>query len=439
MTLQEFVDLAKHPEEEILRYQRAGLLDPDGDGRFDEYDVLRLRMILVRLDEGLSVEDILAGIRELPTAPVLFPPPGGGYSIEDAAIKTDLHPDLIVEVRTALGFPGHQLDEYDLRALEAVKTMIDGGMPEEIIMQGARVLGDAMRRFAETEIRLTHAYVHEPLAREGLDGREVARRAHQLVETAVMPVIEPLILFVHAKHLMRASVEDALYHLESADKPSVGNTIDSTILFVDLSSFTTIAHVHGDEVAANILERFDGLVRTLVLQHHGTLVKQIGDAFMLAFGRPADAVGFALDLGKRTENEVDFPPIRIGIHAGPVLYRVGDYVGNTVNIASRIATSAMPHEIVVTQPVASEAQAAGIRVEEAGVRILRGIDEPLALFRVIRARTTPLSRDPVCGMMVGDDAFGRLARDEREYVFCSEDCLRRFLEDPARYITATIG
>jgi class 3 adenylate cyclase len=210
--------------------------------------------------------------------------------------------------------------------------------------------------------------------------------------------------------------------------------MEATILFVDLASFTPLAQVHGDEVAAGVLDRFDALVRTIVLDHHGSLVKQIGDAFMLTFAAPADAVRFAIALDEAVAREENFPAIRAGAHAGPVLYRLGDYVGHTVNLASRIAALAEPNEILATEEVAGAATFEGIVVDEVGDRDIRGVVGSVRLFRITRTgvRATRRERDPVCGMLVTEPA-GRLIVGGFEFVFCSQDCLRRFLADPDRY------
>ena len=42
----------------------------------------------------------------------------------------------------------------------------------------------------------------------------------------------------------------------------------------------------------------------------------------------------------------------------------------------------MPGQILLTEPVANAADKAGISLEEVGVRMMRGVDEPLALYRV---------------------------------------------------------
>ena len=99
----------------------------------------------------------------------------------------------------------------------------------------------------------------------------------------------------------------------------------------------------------------------------------------------------------------------------------------------------MPNEIVVTEPVATAAEAAGIEVGALGVRMLRGIDEPLTLYRVIRGKEPREFRDPVCGMTVLEDAAARLTWGGVDYAFCSDDCLRRFVAAPDRYASAAMG
>src|SRR5207244_13414133 len=119
------------------------------------------------------------------------------------------------------------------------------------------------------------------------------------------------------------------------------------------------------------------------LKHDGHLVKQIGDEFMLVFGDAARAVRFAIDLHETMSRIERFVALRTGIHSGSVLYRIGDYFGNAVNVAARIASMAMPNAILVTEPVAKAAADQGIESVELGVRGLRGMEEPVPLYRVV--------------------------------------------------------
>jgi adenylate cyclase len=108
---------------------------------------------------------------------------------------------------------------------------------------------------------------------------------------------------------------------------------------------------------------------------------------MLTFADPVDAVRFAFGLAKAARAE-QLPALRFGIHAGPVLYRVGDYVGNTVNLASRVAAMATPDTILVTEGVARAAVEAGIPSEDVGVREARGLGDPVSLYRIVAGTPT---------------------------------------------------
>lgn len=438
LDLEAFAKLAHVDVDELRVYQVAGLLDPDADGLFDEYDILRLRLILHSRDLGRSLEEIADGLRDGAWgdiyAQLLY---GGGderFTVEDAASQSGVDADRIVALRTALGLPTTSLDARDLEVLRLVRAILETGVPWAAVHEGARVYGDVLRRLAETEVRIFRQHVEDPLDAAAVPEREKAERVQRVGEL-FSGTLDSLVQFVHRRHLMLAVLEDVIAELESSGGPQASGALEATIVFVDLASFTPLAQVHGDEVAAQVLERFDTQVRGLVLEHGGSLVKQIGDAFMLRFSEAVEALRFAIALDASTAVEPQFPAVRIGIHAGPVLHRFGDYVGNTVNLASRILALAGPNEIIVTRPVAAAANESDILVEPLGDVGIRGLVEPVALYRVVRTgrRATRRERDPVCGMIVGTDAVGRLVMGGFEFAFCSEECLRRFLEHPARF------
>ena len=76
-----------------------------------------------------------------------------------------------------------------------------------------------------------------------------------------------------------------------------------------------------------MLDRIEAIVRPLLVEHEGKLVKRVGDGFMLAFRAPADAVRFAIATQSELGADAELPAIRVGINAGPAPYRTGDYLG----------------------------------------------------------------------------------------------------------------
>ena len=80
-------------------------------------------------------------------------------------------------------------------------------------------------------------------------------------------------------------------------------------------------------------------------------MKLLGDGAMLAFPNAPAAVRCSLDLVGHTGEE-GLPPIHVGIDAGEVVRRDGDYFGSVVNVASRVAELAGPRQVLVTDRVA---------------------------------------------------------------------------------------
>jgi adenylate cyclase len=73
---------------------------------------------------------------------------------------------------------------------------------------------------------------------------------------------------------------------------------------------------------------------------------------------------------------------RGGVSAGDVLFRLGDYYGSVVNLASRLTAEAVPGEVLTDVPPAN---AAGMLVQPAGRRNLKGFDDPIAVWSVEQA------------------------------------------------------
>lgn len=206
-------------------------------------------------------------------------------------------------------------------------------------------------------------------------------------------MIKPAVLYFHRKAYQRALRDDMVLHLTEATTVP-GETVgrmEATILFVDLSGFTSMTQTLGDETAARIVDRFSELVRDGTVRWSGRVVKQIGDEFMLAFADPADAVpaGLAIDAAVEAETELD--GVRIGAHHGPLLYREGDYIGTTVNIAARVTGLAQRHQFLVTAAItdALDDPDGDIDFLHLGGRDVKGISGELQIFEARRRSGSP--------------------------------------------------
>jgi adenylate cyclase len=385
MTPDEFADLVGLSRDEVETYRSLGLLDPDDDGLLDDVDLVRLDFVRHRLaQDAYNPESLAAAIREGRVESMygrrLFEA-GSPLGLDEAAARVSLEPDQLRQLTSALGF-SWGLRESDVEILEALRVARDAGLPWEAILGVTRVIGDSLRRIADTEIRVVHVYIHERLMAAGASEEEVEQLISG-IEQNLAPLMDPMLQWLHREYLLEAMMEDAFFHLtDSETQARELGSVEATIAFVDIASFTALAEASGDDTAMHVLDRIDTIVRSLLVERDGKLVKQVGDGFMLAFRDPAAAVHFAVATQAELARDPELPAIRVGINTGLALYRTGDYLGSAVNVASRVVNAAMPGQILLTEPVATAASKAGIEVEEVGVRMMRGVDNPVALYRV---------------------------------------------------------
>ena len=151
--------------------------------------------------------------------------------------------------------------------------------------------------------------------------------------------------------------------------------------FLDLAGYTRLTEERGDEAAAELATELARLVQVESAKFGGKPVKWLGDGVMFHFADPGQAVLCSLDLVERTP-AAGLPPAHVGVHAGPVIFRDGDYFGRTVNIASRISGKAGPGEVLVSADVVSVSNPDGVRFHEIGPVELKGLSSPVTLYRV---------------------------------------------------------
>jgi class 3 adenylate cyclase len=172
--------------------------------------------------------------------------------------------------------------------------------------------------------------------------------------------------------------------------PIAVETLEGTIVFTDLSGFTEYTALQGDEAAVALLE----LQETLVLERmgdRGRIVKNLGDGLLLWISNACDAIEMSLSLQEQFEErslEDDLPLwVRIGMHFGRPLRRGNDLVGHDVNVAARIVDLAGPGEVLVSGACREKIDRPldGVTFEEIGPTIMRGLPEPVPLYRVMRA------------------------------------------------------
>jgi adenylate cyclase len=405
-----------------------------------------VRLIEFAIEHGIDAEEIARVSAEqgdlLDAFVEQLRRPGREHSVDvaDAAAVVGLSPEVLERIWAASGLRDQSgAFTEDVEALRSVAVVLELGLPEEVLIQLIRVLASSQAKIAEAASRLFHFYVHERFRAEGLRGAELMDSTLAVADP-LSGLLEPAILYFHRKAWEREIMQDMLLHLREETNPpsAIPGEVDRTVLFVDLSRFTPLSEAMGDAAAADVLERFGEMVRDAAMACEGEVVKQIGDEFMLVFRTPEAAVTCGLEIEERASATPRFPAVRIGAHTGSVLYREGDYVGMTINIAARVAAAADRHQLLVTRALLESGQVPDVEYEPLGWRQLKGIVDEIELFHVSRAgERAVLTLDPVCGMELDDESTDAQLHWKGELLcFCSPGCLRRFLDDPDRFAPA---
>jgi len=168
-------------------------------------------------------------------------------------------------------------------------------------------------------------------------------------------------------------------------------TENLAIVFIDIAGFTPRTSSQTREENVRMLRRFDDVVRPLVRVYRGRVVKTIGDAYLLTFRSPTDALLCSMAIHDRlVESDALIDPadcftIRSAVNVGEVRIEDGDVFGEAVNIAARIEGKAGAGEIYFSESVFLSMTRSEVPSEEVGYTELKGISGKVRLYRIPRA------------------------------------------------------
>jgi len=125
-----------------------------------------------------------------------------------------------------------------------------------------------------------------------------------------------------------------------------------TILFTDMEGSGSYWDKRGDKMGRLMVDTHNRLIFPIVKKFRGKVVKTIGDALMVSFRKPVNALKAAVaiqqTLRQERQKNPKFPKVRIGIHTGKAVMERSDVFGDMVNVASRIQAKAKGDEILLS-------------------------------------------------------------------------------------------
>jgi len=161
-------------------------------------------------------------------------------------------------------------------------------------------------------------------------------------------------------------------------------TRERAVGFADLVDYTRSAQTLSAAELAEAISRFESRVGEVVNGGGGRVVKLIGDEAMFVVDTGVKACELALELTRVLRTDPQLPQVRIGLAAGPVVAHHGDYYGDVVNLAARLAKVAAPGEVLISKAVADDLPG-DIECEAAEMPPLKGYDEGVEVFRLLSA------------------------------------------------------
>jgi adenylate cyclase len=316
----------------------------------------------------------------LPTDSVIVGP--GRYTSSELAKLSEVDLAFVERARRAMGLSIPEPDEAvytdaDLELARMIHVARAAGISDEEILELLRVLGRGFSQAAESLRALPLRLVAEP----GIGERDFALRYAEAT-ARLYPLVDPLMRNMLTLHLRQATQSEVISAIERSGGSLPGSR-ELAVCFADLVGFTRL----GEEVPPDELGSLAGRLEALATdaaEPPVRLIKMIGDAAMLASAEPGPLLDTALNMLDSANSEgEDFPQLRAGAALGPALNRAGDWFGRPVNLASRITQIARPGSLLAEHEI-RDSVGEGYRWSYAGERHLRGVREPVRLFRARR-------------------------------------------------------
>jgi adenylate cyclase len=251
----------------------------------------------------------------------------------EVADRAGMDLDLANSLWRYLGFT-----EADVEALRVTKRLIDlGVLEEDRLPQFVRSLGRTFARLADWQTRLLLGV---------LQTAEDGEQPPLDVLAEVIPMVEEVQGYVWRRHLLATASRIALRDVRSETERQL------VVGFVDIVGYTSRSRQMSPRALGAMVEWFERVVTELVVQHGGQVIKTIGDEALFTVDDPTEGALLALELVERAEADEQFPDVRVGLAHGPVLARLGDVFGSTVNIAARLTSVARPARVLVDADLA---------------------------------------------------------------------------------------
>ena len=169
----------------------------------------------------------------------------------------------------------------------------------------------------------------------------------------------------------------------------------AAILAADVVGYTRLMGADETGTLRRLTELRQQVLEPLIAEHHGRVVKLIGDGLLVEFASVVDALTCAVAWQARVaehqaEGDVgDRLRFRLGVNLGDVIVEGDDIHGEGVNLAARLEGLAEPGGICLSGDAYRQVRGKiEVAYEDLGERQLKNIAEPVRVYRVAIDRET---------------------------------------------------
>ena len=166
----------------------------------------------------------------------------------------------------------------------------------------------------------------------------------------------------------------------------------AAILYADIAGYTSVMQ-KNESAGMRLVDDYNAILNEEVTLFQGELVKSYGDSTLILFSSSIDAIKCAEAIQREFKRSQI--PVRIGAHLGEVLYKDGDYYGDSINIASRLESVATSNSVLLSDTMMSVLKNKdGIRLKSIGPYDFKNVDQTIEVFALAnRGLSVPTGRE----------------------------------------------
>ncbi|MBS3913014.1 MAG: response regulator [Bacteroidetes bacterium] len=183
-------------------------------------------------------------------------------------------------------------------------------------------------------------------------------------------------------------------------------TIEATVVFIDICSFTALSESEAPDVVITLLNQYFDVMVKVILEHGGYIDKFIGDSVMAVF-KSGNHLKNCVEAGLEVRREIEAlpplfenlnfkPKITVGIHSGEMIsgnigssaLRRLDYtvIGDVVNTAQRLQSAAQQGQIIISEETFQKIKQ-DFTMVPVGMVTLKNKATPLQIYEVLNSET----------------------------------------------------